>query len=234
MCTRFVYRGNDIITGFNFDIDLAMYDHQVIKEKDCFYISILRPDGMRHAYHGVNRNGNVGTLLYVHGNPAGVYQDTSDCMTIANLTEQFIRAQLTFDDALRMVQTKKIVYALDATMQAMLSDIRGRTLIIEPGLGYREDTETYSLITNYSLLDPESTRPFIVPGDDRYKRAAQLLNGYGSNFTVSDALSVLRAVRQEGPWATRVSFLYSVKEQTVYYVQNNHFEQVSKYEFPPF
>lgn len=234
MCIRFVYRGNDIITGFNFDIDLAMYDYQVIKEKDCFYIGILRPDGMRHAYHGVNRNGNVGTLLYVHGNPTGAYQDTSGCMTIANLTEQFIRAQLTFDDALRMVQTKKIVYALDATMQAMLSDIRGRTLIIEPGLGYREDTETYSLITNYSLLDPESTRPFIVPGDDRYKRAAQLLNGYGSNFTVSDALSVLRAVRQEGPWATRVSFLYSVKEQTVYYVQNNHFEQVSKYEFPPF
>ena len=234
MCIRFVYRGNDIITGFNFDIDLAMYDYQVIKEKDCFYIGILRPDGMRHAYHGVNRNGNVGTLLYVHGNPTGAYQDTSGCMTIANLTEQFIRAQLTFDDALRMVQTKKIVYALDATMQAMLSDIRGRTLIIEPGLGYREDTGAYSLITNYSLLDPESTRPFIVPGDDRYERAAQLLNGYGNNFTVLDALSVLRAVRQDGPWATRVSFLYSVKEQTVYYVQNNHFEQVSKYEFPPF
>ena len=234
MCIRFVYRGNDIITGFNFDIDLAMYDYQVIKEKDCFYIGILRPDGMRHAYHGVNRNGNVGTLLYVHGNPTGAYQDTSGCMTIANLTEQFIRAQLTFDDALRMVQTKKIVYALDATMQAMLSDIRGRTLIIEPGLGYREDTGAYSLITNYSLLDPESTRPFIVPGDDRYERAAQLLNGYGNNFTVPNALSVLRAVRQDGPWATRVSFLYSVKEQTVYYVQNNHFEQVSKYEFPPF
>lgn len=234
MCIRFVYRGNDIITGFNFDIDLAMYDYQVIKEKDCFYIGILRPDGMRHAYHGVNRNGNVGTLLYVHGNPTGAYQDTSGCMTIANLTEQFIRAQLTFDDALRMVQTKKIVYALDATMQAMLSDIRGRTLIIEPGLGYREDTGAYSLITNYSLLDPESTRPFIVPGDDRYERAAQLLNGYGNNFTVLDALSVLRAVRQDGPWATRVSFLYSVKEQTVYYVQNNHFDQVSKYEFPPF
>lgn len=234
MCIRFVYRGNDIITGFNFDIDLAMYDYQVIKEKDCFYIGILRPDGMRHAYHGVNRNGNVGTLLYVHGNPTGAYQDTSGCMTIANLTEQFIRAQLTFDDALRMVQTKKIVYALDATMQAMLSDIRGRTLIIEPGLGYREDTGAYSLITNYSLLDPESTCSFIVPGDDRYERAAQLLNGYGNNFTVLDALSVLRAVRQDGPWATRVSFLYSVKEQTVYYVQNNHFEQVSKYEFPPF
>lgn len=54
MCTRFVYRGNDtgdIITGFNFDIDLAAWDHQVVKEKDRFYIGILRPDGLRHSYH---------------------------------------------------------------------------------------------------------------------------------------------------------------------------------------
>lgn len=234
MCTRFVYRGDDIITGFNFDIDLTAWDHQILQEKEHFYIGILRPDGMRHAYHGVNRNGNVGTLLYVHGNPDGAYQDTADCVTIADLTEQFIRAQITFDDALQIVRTKKIVYAPDATMQAMLSDQRGRTLIIEPGLGYREDTEGYSLITNYSLIAPESTRPFIVPGDERYERASQLLNRYGSGFAVSDALSVLRAVRQEEPWATRVSFVYSSKEQAVYYVQNSHFEEVKKYEFPQF
>ena len=35
----------------------------------------------RLSYHGVNRNGNVGTLLYVHGNPEGIYQDSIDCMT---------------------------------------------------------------------------------------------------------------------------------------------------------
>lgn len=232
MCTRFVYRGDDVITGFNFDIDLAVWDHQVIKDKDRFYIGILRPDGVRHSYHGINRNGNVGTLLYVHGNPAGAYRDASDCMTIADLTEQFIQAQITFDDALQLVKKKKIVYALDATMQAMLSDREGRTLIIEPGLGCLEDAGNYSLITNYSLLDPESTRPFLVPGDDRYERAVQMMDGYGNSFTVSDAFSVLRAVRQEGPWATRVSFVYSSREQAVYYVQNNHFEQVEKYEFP--
>ncbi len=233
MCTRFVYRGIDTITGFNFDIDPAVWNHRIIKEKDRFSIGILRPDGKRHSYHGVHRNGNVGTLLYVHGNPAGAYQNAAGCMTIADLTEQFIRAQLTFDDALRLVQTRKMVYAPDATMQAMLSDKRGRTLVIEPGLGYREDTGRYSLITNYSLLSPESTHPFLVPGDDRYERATQLLNGYGGLFTVCDALSVLRSVRQEGRWATRVSFVYSPKEQTVYYVQNNRFEQVEKYVFQP-
>ena len=204
MCTRFVYRGDDTITGFNFEIDLAVWDHKIITEKDRFYIGILRPDGVRHSYHGVNRNGNAGTLLYVHGNPEGAYQDFKGCMTIADLTEQFIQAKLSFDDALQMVQERKIVYAPDATMQAMLSDRQGRTLIVEPGIGWR---------------------------DDRYERAAQLLNTYGKKFTVADAFSVLWAVRQEGIWATRVSFVYSAKEHAVYSVQNNVFSQIEKYEF---
>ena len=186
----------------------------------------------RLSYHGVNRNGNVGTLLYVHGNPAGTYQDSIDCMTIADLTEQFIQAKISFDDARQIVQERKIVYAPDATMQAMLSNRQGRTLVIEPGIGWREDGGRCSLMTNYSLLAPESTSPFLVPGDDRYERAARLLSHYDARFTVSDALAVLRAVRQEGIWATRVSFVYSAREHAVYYVQNNEFPQIEKYEFP--
>lgn len=45
MCTSFVYRGKDMITGFNFEIDLSVWEHKVIEEKDRFYIGILRPDG---------------------------------------------------------------------------------------------------------------------------------------------------------------------------------------------
>ena len=186
----------------------------------------------RNGNHGVNRNGNVGTLLYVHGNPEGTYQDSMDCMTIADLTEQFVQAKISFDDARQIVQERKIVYAPDATMQAMLSDRQGRTLVIEPGIGWREDGGRCSLMTNSSILAPESTRPFLVPGDERYERAARLLSHYGAHFTVSDALAVLRAVRQEGIWATRVSFVYSAREHAVYYVQDNEFSQIEKYEFP--
>ena len=171
-------------------------------------------------------------MLYVHGNPEGIYQDSIDCMTIADLTEQFIQAKISFDDARQIVQERKIVYAPDATMQAMLSDRQGRTLVIEPGIGWREDGGRCSLMTNYSILAPESTRPFLVPGDDRYERAARLLSHCGAHFTVSDALAVLRAVRQEGIWATRVSFVYSAREHAVYYVQDNEFSQIEKYEFP--
>lgn len=153
-------------------------------------------------------------------------------MTIADLTEQFIKAQISFDEVLQIVKSKKIVYAPDATMQAMLSDVHGRTLVIEPGIGYREEQSKYSLITNYSLMKPESTRDFIVSGDDRYERALQLLDNCKNEFSVSDAFTLLHVVRQVGIWATRVSFVYSVNEHTVYYAENNCFEHIRKFIFP--
>ena len=85
MCTRFVYNGNDMITGFNFDIDLSVWNHKVITEKERFYIGILRPDGRYHSYHGINKNGNVGTLLYVHGNDKGEYKCGSESVSYTHL-----------------------------------------------------------------------------------------------------------------------------------------------------
>ena len=231
MCIRFVYRGDDIITGFNFDIDPAVWDHQIITAPDRFYLGILRPDGLRHGYHGVHQNGNTGTLLYVHGNPSGQYQAGSDALTISDLTEQFIQAQISWEEALSIVQTKKIVYAPDATMQAMLSDREGRTLVIEPGIGWRLEEGRYSLMANESVLDWESTRPYRTEGDDRYQRADRILRSCGETLTVPESLELLRQVKQEGKWATRVSFVYSVGEQAVYYVQNGQFRQIRRYAF---
>lgn len=233
MCTRFVYNGSDSITGFNFEIDLAVWDHKVLCEPDRFFIGIRRPDGQYHSYHGVHKSGNAATLLYVHPNSAAQYRAGADCCTIADLAEQYICGVLTFEDALHLVQTKRIVYAPDATMQALLSAPDGRVLLVEPGLGWRAERRRWSLVTNYSLLDPASTRPYITPGDDRFERAQALLERGGPAFSVQDALAVLRAVSQEGPWATRVSFVYSAQEQAVYYVQNNHFEAVQVHRFRP-
>ena len=232
MCIRFVYNGTDTITGFNFDIDLAVWNHKIIKEENRFFIGIKLEDDMYHSFHGINKNGNVGTLLYVHENPAGRETPSENSCTIANLTEQYIQDELSFDDVLSIIKNKKIVYAPDTSMQAMFSDSGGRVLIIEPGLGYREEKEPFSLISNYSLLSPASTKPFLVPGDDRYETAQKLLAGYDKDFSVSDALFVLHEVRQEGAFATRVSFVYSHKNQTVYYVLNNRFDQVMEYRFP--
>ena len=216
-----------MLTGFNFDIDLSVWNHRVIAERERFYIGILRPDGIYHSYHGVNRNGNAGTLLYVHGNGAGAYAKARDCVTIAELTEAFIRGQVTFDEVLELVKRKRVTYAPDATMQALLSDIHGRALIIEPGLGCRQEPGKYALMTNYSLISPKSTRKFILPGDDRYERARQRLEACG-DLSVSEAFRLLDEVRMEGKWATRVSFVYSAAEQAVYYRCT---EQIEKFSF---
>ena len=197
MCTRFVYNGKDTITGFNFDIDLSVWDHKIIKEKDRFYIGIKMPDNRYHSFHGVHRNGNTGTLLYVHGNPRGRYVEENSSYTIADLTENYIRGILSFDEVLHILQEQK----------------------------------QYSLMTNYSVLEPESTRPYIVPGDDRYERAQAQLEKQKETFSVSDAFHILKSVRQEGLWATRVTFVYSVMEKKIYYVLNNDFEEMSEYFF---
>lgn len=241
MCTRFVYNRNKIlgsqrdtedpIVGFNFDIDLSVWTHKVIGEKDRFFIGIKMPDNRYHSFHGINRNGNVGTLLYVNGNKNGEYCEGEGYITIADLTERFIKGEILLDDALDMVQDKKIVYAKDATMQAMLSDKKGRVLVIEPGVGYRFEHTAYSLITNYSVLNPEITRPYIVPGDDRFERADKMLKEQRGSFSVAGAFDILRSVRQEGLWATRVSFVYSVRENRVFYVLNNDFGNVMEYGF---
>lgn len=231
MCTRFVYNGNDTIVGFNFDIDLAVWNHTVIKEKDRFYIGIKMPDGNYHSFHGINENGNVGTLLYVNGNENGQCMNDNMCITIADLTEDFIKGRISMDDAINIVKNNKIVYAKDATMQAMYSDRKGRVLIIEPGLGYRLEQTRYSLMTNYSVLKPETTKSAIVFGDDRYERAMEKLEKCDNRFSVSEAFHILKSVKQEGLWATRVSFVYSVGENKVYYVLNNHFEHVLEYQF---
>lgn len=231
MCTRFVYNGKDTIVGFNFEIDLSVWNHKVMADKNRFYIGIKMPDGHYHSFHGVNKNGNVGTLLYVNGNEKGKYSNAQKCYTISDLTENFIKGIITLDDALNIVQNNRIVYAPDATMQAMLSDKNGRVLIIEPGLGYRLEQSKYSLITNYSVLSPEITKPYIVSGDDRFERADELLKSCNDSFSVGEAFQILKSVKQEGLWATRVSFVYSVNENKVYYVQNNDFENISEYQF---
>ena len=197
MCTRFVYNGKDTITGFNFDIDLSVWDHKIIKEKDRFYIGIKMQDNRYHSFHGVHRNGNTGTLLYVHGNPRGRYVEGNSSYSIADLTENYIRGILSFDEVLHILQEQK----------------------------------QYSLMTNYSVLKPESTRPYIVPGDDRYERAQAQLEKQKETFSVSDAFHILKSVRQEGLWATRVTFVYSVMEKKIYYVLNNDFEEMSEYSF---
>ena len=50
MCTRFVCNGTDTVVGFNFVIDLSVWAHTVIIEKDRFFIGIKMPDNKYRSF----------------------------------------------------------------------------------------------------------------------------------------------------------------------------------------
>ena len=52
-------------------------------------------------------NGNVGTLLYVHGNERALKNKEGDCYTIAELTERFVCGGLSFEEAVEIAQERK-------------------------------------------------------------------------------------------------------------------------------
>ena len=153
MCTRFVYNGKETIVGFNFDIDISEWEHTVIAEKDRFFIGIKMSDNKYHSFHGINRNGNVGTLLYVHGNDNAQFCGNESCYTIADLTENFIKGNLSFDDSLEIVKKKKITYAPDTTMQAMFSDRNGLHNVSLKAIAENLGIRTPSLYNHIGSLD---------------------------------------------------------------------------------
>ena len=83
--------------------------------------------------------------------------------------------------------------------------------MIEPGIGYRLEKERYSLVTNYSLLMRPETRLYIVTGDDRYERAAELLNRSAAVFCCRCNVSTRIGEAEEGVWGYPCYFVYSVK-----------------------
>ena len=64
-------------------------------------------------------------------------------------------------------------------------------------LGIDMNKKIFSLITNYSILKPDITKPYIVSGDTRYEVAKELLAGYDKDFSVNDAFKVLKSVSQK-------------------------------------
>lgn len=113
-----------------------------------------------------------------------------------DLTEQYVKGELSFDDACHIVKNQEIVYAQNAAMQAMFSDRKGRVLIIEPGIGHRFEQKRYSLITNYSILNPVTQArkshclfDFNVVITNLYKmdreKALDLIKKLRDNFTAS-------------------------------------------------
>lgn len=230
MCTGFVRRGRDVICGFNFDVDESLWNYEVYARPDKFYIGIKVGSTVYKA-HGVNSRGSFGNIPYMNGAARGVYRRGPGYKRIDLMVNELIGGKLSFDGVLALAEEKEIVSAPGLSFHSLLADAEGRILLVEPGSGCAAPEEDYAAISNFPILERPAELNEVWYGLDRYERAVETLKNSGDGFSVDDGLALLYDTRQEGKWATRVSFVYSRNENAVYYARHNDFDSVTRLAF---
>ena len=139
------------------------------------------------------------------------------------------------EDVRRFAQQVEIVTLPPAAVDvpnpcfhSLIGDGDGGILLMEPGSGCAVVQAKYAVMTSFPLLEPP---PDLMEaagyyGKDRYDTAVAMLRAAGDSLTPEEALSVLRATRQTGHWATRVSFVCSCSRNAVYYCLQGDFEDI--------
>lgn len=241
MCTGFVRKGNDVIVGFNMDINIGAFEYEVVANKEEFYVGIKTDEVGVVKAHGINHLGNFGNQLNNMNFTKAPFREGEDVISLYEIVHNYISGQMNYSEILKTVNEKEVVnmpsQAIEipcVAMHSLLADRAGHILIVEPGNGYSVIKEKYAALSNFTFLESQADltpENFGYYGKDRYDKAMEILRKSNDNFSIQDGLGLLNAVKQTGNWATRVSFVYSNNENAVYYVIENDFDHVIRHQF---
>lgn len=227
MCTGFMKKGEDLLYGFNLDIDPAVWNFSLYKNKEIFTVGIKVGSTLYYT-HGVNRHGRFSDLPYMNGEdiPAekGKKRERIDL-----LTNRYLRGRYSFDDVYKIVRDKALVNVPGGSMHSLIGDENGRALLVEPGYGFREITGDHAVISNFPILATLSDYDNPFYGKDRYDKAKEILEKSPASFSAMDGMKLLENVKQEGPWGAKISFVYSKNENAVYYCLDGDFGHIEKH-----
>lgn len=228
MCTGFINRGDDIVFGFNLDIDPAVWNYKLVKNNDIFSVKIT-VGKTSYFTHGVNRQGCFSNLPYMNdyngsSNKAVIKKERIDL-----LTDRYLRGKYSYSDVLNIVENKAVVNIPNGSMHSLIANKSGDAIIVEPGYGYKTVLDRYAVLTNFPVLTQVNKfEPYF--GKERYDKAVDFLEA-NPNITAEEGLDLLKSVTQDGQWATRISFTYSANENCVYYVTDRNFGDVHTHYF---
>lgn len=227
MCTAIAKKGNDTIFGYNLDIDPSVWNFKLRKTPTLFSV-VIKVGSTSYCTHGVNNKGQFANLPYMNGaeGSLGVGQNR---YRLDLLVDRYIKGILLYDDVVKTVRLKTIVNLPNNSMHSLFGDKDGHILLVEPGLGFKEYKENFAVVSNFPLLVLPESFDNQFYGKDRYDKAVDVLSNSGKSFSVSEALSLLESVKQTGQWGTRLSFVYSKNENTVYYCEDGNFHDIHKW-----
>jgi len=224
MCTSFVFKGNDVIVGFNFDNEPTA--DIKIKSKDGFVYGVYRFKDRFSASFGVNRDGGFSNQLTVPPSEKGSYLRSTSVQRIDLLAEDYLNSKISFEQAVDIASKRPLVNVPGLSVHSQLSDRYGRVLILEPGRGYKVREEKYSVMTNFSFFEPMATKDASGSGYDRYITASRILQNATEVFGPMDGMKLLEQCRQTGSFVTLVSMVYSVRENKVYWCLRGDYEKL--------
>lgn len=256
MCTAFIHKGENLICGFNMDINEGAMDYRVYAEPDAFYVGVkaalplpgdgelpshFRLDNGVRKIQGINRNGVFAVCLNNMNFPKAPFRLAEDALPIDQLMDDCISGHAGVADACCMVREKDMVNVPTGAVKIPSLAFHGfitapdsPILLVEPGNGHQVLKERYAAMTNYALLElPADLTPATwgYYGKDRLDTAMALLRQRDAHFTVADGLEILQKTSQTGSWATRVSFVYHSGENAVYYCQQGDFDRITRHVF---
>ncbi len=261
MCTAFIHKGNDVIFGFNMDINVGAFAYDIYTSEDWFCIGTPadlnafsgasdQPGGLPSFYrvsdgirkiHGVNREGVFASCLNNMNFHKAPFRLAEEACSLDQLTDDLISGRRPLEEVRRFAEEKELVTLPTGAVEvpnpgfhSLMGDASGRILVLEPGNGYACLQGSCAAMTNFSLLNlprdlTDETAGYY--GRDRYDTAMDMLQAAGDDFSPEAALKVLKATRQTGHWATRVSFVYSCSEKTVRYCLEGDFGSIQVHSF---
>lgn len=229
MCTAIAYKGNDLLYGFNLDIDPDVWRYSIHKTKSFFAVGIT-VDKTTYYVHGVNKNGHFGNVPYMNGETFPISHGTRG-ERIDLMNDRYIRGRYSFGDIEEILRTKEVCSIPAATMHSLIGNDSGDFLIIEPGYGNEKVEEHFAVLTNFPTLAEISdySNPFY--GKERYDKAYSVLSKADAAFSVGDALRLLYDTKQDGQWATRISFVYSQCRNAVYFFLDGDISRIETHLF---
>ena len=151
MCTAIAHKGNDLIYGFNLDIDPAVWDFSIHKTKSFFALAAA-VGKTTYCVHGVNRNGNFSNTPYMNGEPFPVPRGTRR-ERIDLMSDRYVRGKYTFGDIEEILRTKTVTCIPAASMHSLIGNSEGDLLIVEPGYGYKSVEDNFAVLTNFPCAD---------------------------------------------------------------------------------
>lgn len=231
MCTSFVKKTDDnCYIAMNFDNNGMKY--RINTTKKDWLIVYVEMGKMKYPSFGIHKSGIFFNNLLVNACEKGKYRRGKGVVHSTKFLTEIIDNKICVDTLKQYLENIEIVNVPNFSTHNMICDIQSNVWIIEPGRGniYSSlKSNEFQVMTNFSLVD--ATKNKETNYCKRFNNVNKLLSEL-VNMNVQKAFEILRVAKQsEGEWITEISMVFDKTNETVYYCENQNFENIKEFVF---